>query len=109
MQELLSGPGFEGVCVNGKVNVEKLCERMEVSESHHSTRELMRVLGNRKEVKIAELHQMMRGFNLTSFDIEAEMMRHFFEGDRLSLSKLEGVMRGLGMPVLNSKDKEILI
>ena len=65
----------------------------------------MRVLGNRKEVKVGELHQLMKGFSLTSFDIEAEMMKHFFDGDRLSLSKLDSAMRGLGMPALNAKDK----
>ena len=89
--------------------MEKLLDKMDVSQTHHSTKELIRVLGNRKEVKVSELHQLMKGYDLTSFDLEEEIMHHFFEGDKLSLSRLESVMRGLGMAPLNSKDREILI
>ena len=51
----------------------------------------------------------MKNFELTTFDIEEEMIKYFFEGDNLSLQKVDSVMHGLGMPSLNSKDKEILI
>jgi hypothetical protein len=60
-------------------------------------------------MKIGELHQLMKNFELTTFDIEEEMIKYFFEGDNLSLQKIDSVMHGLGMPSLNSKDKEILI
>lgn len=60
-------------------------------------------------MKIAELHQLLKNFELTSFNIEEEMVKYFFEGENLSLQKIDSVMHGLGMPSLNSKDKEILI
>ena len=60
-------------------------------------------------MKIGELHQLMKNFELTTFDIEEEMIKYFFEGDNLSLQKIDSVMQSLGMPSLNSKDKEILI
>ena len=58
-------------------------------------------------MKIGELHQLMKNFELTTFDIEEEMIKYFFEGDNLSLQKIDSVMHGLGMPSLNSKDKEM--
>lgn len=36
-------------------------------------------------------------------------MRHFFENGTFSMQKLDGVMSGLGMGLLNAKDREILI
>jgi hypothetical protein len=108
IQELLSLPNMEGVCVNGKVNVEKLCEKVAQSEGASSAKELQRLLG-KKEMKVAELHQVLRNFELTEFDLEEEMARHFFEGGALSMQKLDAVMGGLGMGQLNAKDREILI
>jgi hypothetical protein len=60
---------MEGVCVNGKINVEKLCERVGQSEGGSSAKELQRLLG-RKEMKVSELHQVLKSFELTEFDIE---------------------------------------
>jgi hypothetical protein len=37
------------------------------------------------------------------------MARHFFECGAFSMQKLDGVMTGLGMGLLNAKDKEILV
>ncbi len=60
-------------------------------------------------MKIAELHQLMKNFQLTTFDIEEEMIKYFFEGDNLSMQKIDSVMHSLGMASLNAKDKEILV
>jgi hypothetical protein len=37
------------------------------------------------------------------------MVRHFFDNGSFSMQKLDGVMSGLGMGLLNAKDREILI
>lgn len=108
IHELLSLPNMEGVCVNGKVNVERLCEKVAQSEGANSAKELQRLLG-KKEMKVTELHQVLRSFELAEFDLEEELARHFFEGGALSLAKLDAVMGGLGMGLLNAKDREILI
>lgn len=108
IQELLASPNMEGVCINGKVNVEKLCEKVAQSEGANSAKELQRLLG-RKEMKVSELHQVLKSFELTEFDIEEEMVKHFFDGGAFSMQKLDGVMAGLGMGLLNTKDREILI
>lgn len=36
-------------------------------------------------------------------------MRHFFDNGAFSMQKLDAVMGGLGMGLLNAKDREILI
>ena len=66
---------------------------------------MARLLGNRKEMKITEIHQLLKNFELDSFDIEEELVNYFFEDDCFSLKKLDEVMRNLGMNVLNAKDR----
>jgi hypothetical protein len=106
---LLSSPNFEGVCTNGKINLEKFCDKIALTEGQYNIKELMRILGNRKEMKVGELHQLLKGFELTDFDLEEEIVKYFFEGSSFSLNKMEGVMVSLGLNPLNAKDKEILI
>lgn len=55
---------MEGVCSNGRVNVEKLCEKVAMSEGVNSAKELQRLLG-KKEMKVGELHQVLKNFELT--------------------------------------------
>ena len=59
---------MDGVCLNGKINIEKLCEKVAVSEGVNSAKELQRLLG-KKEMKVAELHQVLKNFELTEFDV----------------------------------------
>lgn len=63
IQELLSLPNMEGVCSNGRVNVERLCEKVATSEGTNSAKELQRLL-NKKEMKVGELHQLLKSFEL---------------------------------------------
>ena len=78
---------------------------MDLSNNHQNNKDLIRILGNKKEIKINEFYQMLKGFNLTSFDLEEQMMKHFFEGNAFSINKLDTIMKNLGLPVLNTKDK----
>lgn len=52
---------MDGICNNGKINVEKLCEKVAQSEGANSAKELQRLLG-KKEMKIGELHQVLKNF-----------------------------------------------
>jgi len=47
--------------VNGKVNIEKLCEKIGQSEGVTYAKELQKIIG-KKEMKIAELHQLLKNF-----------------------------------------------
>lgn len=67
----------DGICINGRVNVDKLCEKVGQSEGASYGKELQRLIG-RKEMKVSELHQLLKNFELAEFDLEEEMVRHFF-------------------------------
>ena len=57
-------PAFEGVYNNGKVNVEKLCEKATQNNGTYSAKELAKLFGGKKEVKISEVQQLLKSFQL---------------------------------------------
>ena len=67
------------------------------------------MLGGKKEMKITELQQLLKSYQLHEFDLEEEITHMLFEGDSLSLKKLDSVMTSLPMPTLTPKDRELLV
>ena len=102
-------PFFDGVCANGKVNVEKLCEKITAQDSKHAYKDLYKVLGNKKEIKVTDLHQLLKNYQLTDFDLQEEITHFLFSGNTLSLNKIDEVLKSLDQAPLTPKDKEILI
>jgi hypothetical protein len=58
-------PYFDGVCTNGKLNVDKLCEKITTNDSKYSSKDLFKVLGGKKEMKLTDLHQLLKNYQLT--------------------------------------------
>jgi hypothetical protein len=63
-------PFFDGVSNNGKVNVDKLCEKITANDPKYSHKDLFKVLGGKKEMKITDLHQLLKNYQLTEFDLQ---------------------------------------
>lgn len=63
-------PFFDGVCNNGKVNVDKLCEKITANDQKYSNKDLFKVLGGKKEMKVTDLHQLLKNYQLTEFDLQ---------------------------------------
>lgn len=63
-------PFFDGVCTNGKVNVDKLCEKITANDTRCSYKDLYKVLGGKKEMKVADMHQLLKNYQLTEFDLQ---------------------------------------
>ena len=57
-------PFFESTFNNGRINIEKLCEKVTAGEEKYCPKELMRVLGGRREMKVGELQQLLRAYQL---------------------------------------------
>lgn len=66
---LTTSPFFEGVTNNGKVNIEKLCEKVTANEPHANPKDLLKVLGGKKEMKVSELQQILKSYQLNEFDL----------------------------------------
>lgn len=62
-------------------------------------------MGNKKEMKVTDLHQMLKNYQLIDFDLEEEMTHLLFSGNTLNLSKIDEVMKSLGQAPLTPKDK----
>ena len=52
---------------------------------------------------------MLKGYDLHEFDLEEEVLRHYFYEGKFSIKKLDKVMGELGYNELNKKDKEIMV
>ena len=62
-------PFFDGVCNNGKINIDKLCEKITVNDPKYHSKDLFKVLGGKKEMKVTDFHQLLKNYQLTEFDL----------------------------------------
>lgn len=82
----------------GKISLEKVYQiiRNEEGGQTFSFSDFQSIFGPQKYIKVSQLANMLKKFNLQSFDLKAEMSHHFFENKKLSMQKLDKTMKTLG-------------
>lgn len=82
----------------GKISLEKLYEVLKNQEQGYTLNysDFQTLFGTQKYLKISDLANILKKFDLHNFDLKAETMSLCFENKKLKIDKLSSLMKQAG-------------